>query len=139
MSKVCNTCQKEQSLDQFHVRGRTVINCQTCRVAGIAVQNGSKKRSREFTQKYGISLSDYDKMLAAQNGVCFICLKDDPKGRWKNNPRGFCVDHDHSTGVVRGLLCNTCNQGLGNFYDSSKFLRRAADYIDYHDQRPNPS
>ena len=129
MPKVCNTCQKEQSLDQFHDRGRTVINCKTCRIAGIAVQDGSKKRSREFTKKYGIPISDYDEMLSDQQGQCAICKSTDPKGRWNR----FCVDHDHVTGKVRGLLCDHCNRALGLLGDNIASLEAAIRYL--HDYR----
>ena len=137
--RTCKLCGIEKELDQFYTaKGKPIARCKPCFRAN-AWQDKEKKASREFFKKYGITYDEYDKMLAAQNGVCCICLKDDPKGRWKSSSRGFCVDHDHSTGIIRGLLCNTCNQGLGNYYDSSELLRRAADYKDLHDSRQHPS
>jgi Recombination endonuclease VII len=53
-------------------------------------------------------------MLAAQGGVCAVCEKPDPEH----------VDHDHETGVVRGMLCFNCNQALGNARDDVEVLRR---------------
>lgn len=61
-------------------------------------------RHRHLMKKYKMSLDDYNMMLAAQEGLCLVCGKKDDI---------LCVDHDHETGRVRGLLCNTCNVVLG--------------------------
>lgn len=58
-------------------------------------------------RRYGLVKGEYDTMLAAQGGVCALC------GRNDNGGKAFAVDHDHSTGRVRGLLCDLCNRGLG--------------------------
>ena len=61
-------------------------------------------------------------MLAQQNGLCAIC-KRKPKKK-------LGVDHCHVTGVVRGLLCNKCNSGLGFYEDNPAFLRTATAYLE---------
>lgn len=63
-------------------------------------------------------------MLKAQNGVCAICSDDKPGGfgTWK-------VDHDHATGAVRGLLCNSCNAMLGYAKDNLDILHSASLYL----------
>ena len=58
-------------------------------------------------------------MLAAQEGRCAIC----------NNP-AKCVDHDHATGKVRGILCAGCNRALGFMFDKPALLRRGAEYLE---------
>lgn len=81
------------------------------------------QRKHYLQKKYGISLAEYDKLLAEQNGVCAIC---------QGPPRTFrhlVVDHDHKTGQVRGLLCQPCNVGLGQFEDDESRLRRALEYM----------
>ena len=129
-TKTCNTCGEDKPLADFYRRGgKPIINCQSCREDGKAKQDIGTKRAKDFTKKYGITYSEYDDMLLAQNGRCAICKSTDPKGRWVENSRAFCVDHDHNSGKVRGLLCNTCNQGLGNFFDNTKFLTQAIDYL----------
>ncbi len=65
-------------------------------------------------------------MLLAQDGCCAICKSSDP-GRKKS--QWFCVDHDHKTGEVRGLLCNSCNAGLGFLKDSIETLAQAIIYL----------
>jgi len=72
---------------------------------------------------YGMEPWVFELMLKSQNGYCAICQLPF-EGQQIN------VDHCHSTGKVRGLLCSGCNRGLGSFQDRSEVLRRAADYLD---------
>lgn len=81
----------------------------------------TRRRVRNL-HKFGITLEDYDALLATQNGVCAICGLP-PNG--KNLP----VDHDHKTGKVRGLLCDRCNPMLGYAQDNMAILTRAIDYL----------
>lgn len=82
------------------------------------------RRSR-LRVKYGIEPEDYDRMLAEQGFACAICHK--PETQSKDGR--FHVDHCHSTDVVRGLLCDRCNVGLGSFGDDPDALVRAAEYL----------
>lgn len=61
-------------------------------------------RRYQLKSLYGITLEEYDRLLAKQNGVCAVCLRA-PYGKYK----WLYVDHDHSTGKIRGLLCLRCN------------------------------
>ena len=82
-----------------------------------------KRREYLLRKKYAIGLADYESMLYAQGGGCAICGDGQPRdGVLK-------VDHDHVTGEVRGLLCQTCNLGLGHFKDSPDILDNAAEYL----------
>jgi hypothetical protein len=88
---------------------------------GYAVAQADAYLKRE----YGMSLVDYRDMLAGQGGCCDVCFSDSPgSGR-----RQFCVDHDHATGRVRGLLCHACNAALGLMRDSPALLEHAAAYL----------
>lgn len=78
--------------------------------------------------RYGIDVATYDRMLREQNGACAICGNASPGG--KGVHRKFAIDHCHSTGVVRGLLCNLCNPALGLFSDSPEKLRAAIKYLE---------
>lgn len=72
---------------------------------------------------YGLSPEQYQDLLRRQNGVCRICFQVDATGQI------LSVDHDHSTGIVRGLLCSACNKGLGFFRDSITRLSAAQRYL----------
>lgn len=74
--------------------------------------------SRARHRLYGIDAEKVKSLLEKQGGVCAIC-GDEPNS----------VDHDHETGVVRGVLCKRCNSGLGQFKDSVGFLLNAVAYL----------
>lgn len=82
-----------------------------------------RQRVQHLKRKYNLSEEDYTNMLKSQNGVCFICKKVG------NNYGRLNVDHNHATGVVRGLLCNICNSFLGRIDESSEALIRANTYL----------
>lgn len=84
-------------------------------------------RANQRMRKYGISIERYEQMLAEQNGACAIC--GSPDNGDKPTDR-FHVDHCHTTGIVRGLLCLSCNHGLGKFKDSVESLRSAIRYLE---------
>ena len=65
-------------------------------------------------------------MLAEQDGRCAVCRSTETGTRGEF----FDIDHDHATGVVRGLLCRRCNLGVGHFRDNPARLRSAADYLE---------
>lgn len=86
--------------------------------------NREKRAAHERLRKYGLSKERFEALLTAQNASCAICKSTDPYG--KGN---FHVDHSHTTGEVRGLLCHHCNIGLGNFRDNPAFLQSAIGYL----------
>jgi hypothetical protein len=71
---------------------------------------------------YGITIDDYDRILASQGGRCSICKGGTSK-------RHFAVDHNHKNGNIRGLLCARCNIGLARFMDDITLVRRAVRYL----------
>ena len=85
-------------------------------------------RRYKYIHKYKISLDDYDAMMKVQGGVCKICGTDNPNG-----PGRFHVDRNHTTGKVRGLLCNKCNLGLGAFNDDINILAKSIQYLSRED------
>lgn len=80
---------------------------------------------------FGMTEADYELLLEAQGGKCAICERP-PRG-----PRRLHVDHCHRTGVIRGLLCASCNPALGIMKDSPELLRKAAEYLERF--RPKPT
>lgn len=81
-------------------------------------------RERRLLKVYGISLLQYDQLLTKQKGCCAICLKE---ASFFN--KNLCVDHNHITGEVRGLLCTYCNRYLVGRHRDPAVLLRVADYI----------
>jgi hypothetical protein len=111
-------------------RERYLANAETERERNRARYHANKKehqarhRRERLRARFGITVEQFDAMFAAQNGRCAICSTDD---FGKVRPH---VDHCHITGIVRGLLCAPCNQGLGNFRDNQDRLRKAIAYLD---------
>lgn len=83
-----------------------------------------RRRDLRYQRIYGITLEEYNKMFAAQNGCCYIC-----KTHQADLGKPLSVDHHHSSGKVRRLLCVKCNAGLGNFKEDASLLRKAMDYL----------
>ena len=83
-------------------------------------------RNWGLQKRYGITEEIYSQMLSNQSGCCAICRSSDPGKRRKF----FCVDHNHVTNLVRGLLCVECNTALGKFKDNPIILREAALYLE---------
>jgi hypothetical protein len=81
-------------------------------------KNKDKRREQGLKRKYGITVSARDALIERQGGVCPICL---------GVPTD--VDHNHSTGAVRGVLCSNCNKALGLLYDNPESLERAVLYL----------
>lgn len=84
-------------------------------------------RKSYLKRTYGLTLEQYDAMLASQDGVCAIC------GKPPSNAFVLHVDHDHVTGAIRGLLHFTCNNLLGDAEDDPVVLRNAASYVEAAD------
>lgn len=76
-------------------------------------------------KKYGLDEEQFADMLDAQRGRCAICEK-----RIDVRNRPAHVDHDHGTGLVRGLLCAYCNTELGLHHDDARWFCRAGEYLD---------
>jgi hypothetical protein len=86
-------------------------------------------RKRRLRVDYGIDLETYNSMLAAQNGVCYVCrLPETRKARGVILP--LAIDHCHKTGVVRKLLCQSCNTALGCVQEDTQRLRRMINYLE---------
>jgi len=81
------------------------------------------RRALELRKRYGLTVEEYQTLLARQEEVCAIC-------RTATDGKVLAVDHDHLTGQVRGLLCDRCNLLLGRVEDDPSLLRRAAEYLE---------
>lgn len=105
-ARSCDHCER-QVIAPRHKKSRLCARCY-----------GLKDRAK----KYGTTVEWIWERYRYQSGACSIC-------RAAVEPEDLCVDHCHSTGAVRGLLCLGCNTGLGQFRDSEAFLESAAAYL----------
>lgn len=148
-SKVCKTCKLEKPAAEFP---RHYVNsyglsahCKTCmKVRAAKWQQNWRDAHPRYHRKanlkrmYGLTESDYLRMLAEQGGGCAACRRSPEPNEL------FCVDHDHASTIarkvmdprdIRGILCNPCNRGLGFFRENATALRNAAVYLETHQRR----
>lgn len=85
------------------------------------------RKSARWLEKYGVTYGEIETIRIAQDNKCWICLTE--FNLKSHKPDSMAVDHCHTTGVIRGLLCAGCNSGLGYFRDSHAFLERAIAYL----------
>lgn len=137
--RTCAVCKITKTGEDFYPlythrngRIRRLSHCKTCstKIGGQIRRNRKSKdpkkaseRNREtyFKRHYGLTTQNVADKIKQQNGRCAICTRHMVKPH---------VDHCHTTGRNRAMLCHTCNVGLGSFGDSPEFLRRAADYLE---------
>lgn len=113
-TQVCRKCFIDKPLEAFHGDRRTAnrkrTTCIPCRQNQRAICN--------------LSRTQYSILLVAQEYKCAICGVDASE-----LVRELSVDHSHETHEVRGLLCQHCNIGLGNFRDDVELMNKAIDYL----------
>lgn len=90
-------------------------------------------RNRYVLRTYGISHKQYEKMFQDQGGLCAICGREPDIHR--NGISRLAIDHHHKSGIVRGLLCNNCNVGIGYLADDPDILAKASEYARYWKER----
>jgi hypothetical protein len=120
----CRQCRRQYYLDnrarcKEHMR---TYNSTPERKARHAVVS----RAATLQRKYGITVQEYDAMLADQGGRCAICGRTDSGSA---ATKYLAVDHCHSTGKVRGILCDPCNRGIGLLQDAVETVEAAAKYL----------
>lgn len=120
-TKRCTVCKEEKPVKDFWRAGGKLFS--TCKVCGHTYRTPEKNREGWLRRQYGITVEQYEAMLAKHDGGCWVC------GRLPGKSR-LAVDHDHATGSVRGLLCWWCNKGLAHYHDRADLMRRAADYLE---------
>lgn len=122
-----NPDRHQQSQQRYQETNRERTNQRSRDWYAANKARASAQARRQKLARYGLTEADYEEMLAAQGGGCMICGSlEAMKGR---PDVSFRVDHDHTTGAVRGLLCAPCNSGLGHFKDNPDLLMRAAAYL----------
>ena len=154
-TKTCTKCTREKDLDDFAKNARRrdgrsswCKKCDSERKTAYAEADPEKYRATrrrymkeyrrrnpakmaeqdrrtDLKRKFGLTVQEFDEMLAAQGGVCRLCRRE------RADSRGYRlhVDHCHDTGRVRGLLCGACNMGIGQLQHDPVLLLHAIEYL----------
>jgi hypothetical protein len=127
-TKACSACLRVFPLAFFSkAKKRRKGRCSECKECRKEYKAKTKERNRwtAIFRLYGMTKEHFENTLKKQNGKCKICCSTSPgKGNY------FAVDHCHTTGKIRGLLCNNCNLALGLMGDDPKLLQDAAKYLE---------
>lgn len=113
----CNVCGTSKNPSEFYKKNREGRKDKTCKRCRIIAQ-----RERNL----GITDDQYWDLYRKQGGRCGICERRLYSKRFK----AFCVDHNHETGEIRGLLCHNCNRAIGMLRDCSATITRAAEWVE---------
>lgn len=134
----CPLCKKTSPPEDFYTS--SVKHCKEC-------WRSYHKRWKEVNRKQHLDISKkcwaknkdnynldrklggrslFEELLQNQNGVCAVCSNPEMSGRYKT----LSVDHDHITGKIRGLLCSSCNRGIGLLKDNIEVLKSAISYLE---------
>lgn len=131
--KSCTKCGDEKSLKEFHKDKRAKSGlqsqCKECTKEWYRSPVGKiSLRKAHLKQQYSITLDEYDELLEKQEHCCAICGIHSSMANLGGGNH-LAVDHNHDTGQIRGLLCATCNTGIGKFKESVATLQSAINYI----------
>lgn len=149
--KFCNGCKEYRSRGDFNkdstAKDGLGYRCRPCRYK-YRRQTEIQIRTAEYNRKYAfenpelmkkkdrknslkrfwnMSLEDFKALKQNQGGTCALCDKTESSPH-----KSLCIDHDHSTGKIRGLLCDTHNRAIGLFKDSIEDLKKAIKYLESH-------
>lgn len=145
--KTCTKCLQRKEIAAFYKDAQKsdglTTQCRDCinarqRAAKdadpVTVRAAQRLRAYAYTLrvKFGVTVAEYNALLAAQDGRCAICRKPETARSRHGNLKHLAFDHCHRTGHLRALLCDACNNGLGRFCDDPALLRAAADYLESH-------
>jgi len=118
-TKICNHCKKEQIIQNFVFRkdeNKYRNICKSCYYI--------QQKYNHLKRNYNITKEEYLELLKNQNNKCAICNKI------LDNSLYTHLDHCHKSNIIRGILCNNCNHGLGKFKDSIQILKSAIKYLE---------
>ena len=130
-SKVCTGCGLDKPLSAFHKRPERPIGVKPqCRSCANSMRKSHYERAKKdgslknaLWKRDGIEMNfvEYSKKYAALQGRCEIC---------GDQHEVLCVDHNHATGKIRGLLCTQCNLAISHLKESPKIMQNAIAYIE---------
>lgn len=126
----CRECRNKRNLDYMHNHPDLQKRHNEQNKENRKKYYGDPVRKRKYRnfalqKAFGLTVDDYDIMLKRQDGVCAICKRHRIAARTYH----MVIDHNHKTGVTRGILCNWCNRALGLLGDNIQFLENAIVYL----------
>lgn len=113
----------EERLEAYKKSSKQLVHSHPSLPPQKSPEGKIRAKDLRYRRQYGITLEQYDEMYAEQEGKCWICME---------SLENLCVDHCHSNGTVRKLLCSNCNSGLGFFKDNVVFMKRAIKYLNLY-------
>jgi len=124
--KTCYVCGETKELSEYYRHSKRKDKRQThCKPCYKELQTGWY-----YKRKYGITVEERDNLLLKQKGRCAICeIEVEFCKKGNNIGSNAVIDHCHSTGTIRGVLCGSCNTGLGSFKDNPTSLTKAVEYL----------
>ena len=131
MVKTCPACKIEKDWEEYSIsktRGTPQNYCKPCskeRGKKYYKYNAHKDWVRKLMSKYNLTEDGYLLIYKSQEGYCAICTIHQD-----SLDRRLCVDHCHDTNKVRGLLCDSCNTGIGKLGDKAEGVRKALKYLE---------
>jgi len=135
--KTCSKCGESKQLINFNKRSASkdghTARCTTCiytKALKTRMENPESTRGNNLKQRFNMSIAEYNEIFLKQKGKCAICELAETSVDSKGNIKWLSVDHHHGNGDIRGLLCNSCNTGIGLLQDSAKLMRSAIKYLD---------
>lgn len=151
MMKKCSKCETIKELALFYKNRRNKDGlydwCKSCWSSFSYCEDRKKKRNingmeKGYSQKrkdysknwmlkknYGITIEELEVIRISQDNKCAICRKEEASLKY-----GLCVDHNHITGKVRGLLCRNCNCAIGMFDENINFMTSSIEYLKKHNE-----
>lgn len=110
----CGEKKDKTSCTYLRIKKNKSVSAKKCHE-----KNPEKHKNSVLKSKFNISLEDFKNLILIQNNKCKICSKESK----------LVIDHNHTNGKIRGLLCDSCNKGLGFFKDKIESLSSAINYL----------
>lgn len=121
--KICTKCGVEKTMGLFTFSRGYAGWCKECHAKSTKetdTRTPEQRRFKHLKRAYNLTPEEFSLMVLEQGGLCASCQKQNDN---------LCVDHDHDTGVIRGLLCQKCNSGIGLLGDNLEGLEKAVNYL----------
>ena len=133
--KTCKQCGLLKKVSEFNKhstsKDRLSYVCKECHKENNKKWYSRSGRNKHLLNTYGVTQESYSHMYKVQKGCCAICGVEEKNTHLKR----LYVDHSHTTGKIRELLCHNCNSSLGQLKESIDTLKKMINYIEKHDEQ----